>query len=161
MKKLLALLSILILLVGCSGGSNSVSEKNPEPGTKNPTTPIPGTKIESTWGELQCQKTQSCENLILNVEKEKIVGFLELRYSHGQTHSEDPIENSFVCGQKLFEDWSFHVFNLSSLNDEELKIFNAFILEVFNTEYCLAKDYVGEKLNNYFKQTKEFKNETQ
>jgi hypothetical protein len=156
MKTSLALI-LMLFLAACarpgSGGGGDNSGRPEGPGPR----PTPG---PISWGDLKCQKTSSCQDLVLNLDRSQ----LELFF---QRHLEQPLEPSvpaepdadlFLCAKKAQDAW-IQTFGLPA-TDAEVFTVARFLYQFIDTKTCLhVVDLKGE-LSRYLISTKDYKSET-
>lgn len=158
MKNFLILLILLMSFVACDNGGSD-SENSTGETVDKPSPPTPGTEIK--WGELRCQQSASCENPILNLEHSQIVDLFTGFFSKAKQNLPKNSFPGFECGQTFLSRWTSEFVTFNSMNEMQFKELQNFTLKIINTKECSAKNNLNENLNKYFKQTKEYKNETQ
>ena len=145
MRKGAILMMILFSLTACQS-ENSESPTFEESWIGGP--------IEKTWGELSCQKTSQCSNPVLNMEVRQIKRFFAINFSTQENHL-----NSFSCGQFFYEQWMRDMPSQSFMDEQSFHQIIEFTLKVVDPKSCLLKDDLINNMNQYFRNTKEYKNE--
>jgi hypothetical protein len=158
--KYILLFLFTVALSGCgnggggSGGNNSPGQSSPQPA------PV---KVLPQWGELRCQKTSSCENLVLNQSKLNLLDYLERNFApHDPSDGVSPVDRDYAiyqCGNKSVETWAAYFGGHADINDDPNNSINDFLLAVLDPVACSYKDDLDNIFNQYFISTKDYKNE--
>lgn len=152
----LNLVFLCCLLSACAGGANKApSNPNPPPAVETPD----GTNSLS-WGDLQCQKSFTCETQILNFDQKDLVDFLAKHYSVPQ-NPEGSDMGVYICGVESFRNWMKDFEDQATPDSAYLQDVSDFLDEAIEPKFCVTKENPIMTINNYFKNTKEYKNETQ
>lgn len=151
MRQFLFVLTILIFTACAPKESGKVPAVSGGVETNKPTGPQPN---EPQWGELNCQKHSSCEDLVLNADWYNLMVFLQSSFSRQIRNPNEPEKAIYQCGVVLGKAWTkwFGGDGMDPRLDE-------FFLQVMDVSTCTAKPDLEQHVNNYFIQSKEYKNE--
>ena len=143
-------------LVGCgeSGGSGNSDQTQPTPPPDKPL-PLP---VELHWGELKCQKRSNCPNQILNLSLNELGDFFAQEFAWNQEFNSLPKEERiFRCSTHLAKVWDRHFEATIKVPPSE---WADFLIALFDSSQCKLKNDFNDQLKNYFKNTKEYLNES-
>lgn len=147
----LVIFLVALILTSCAlkdDGRQVVMDKTEK--TKNPEPTL------SEWGDLQCQKNRNCEDAVLNIDLRDLLLFLQIDFSKQLRPQVNQEEAIYRCGVIIGNAWTKQ-FGEDGMDPQ----LNNFLLQVMDPILCLVKPDFDQKINNYFIQTKEYKNEIQ
>lgn len=155
--KMLFLAGIMILLAGCGqGGKGSAND-----GAQKPT-PRPSPVESLKWGDLECQKTASCENVVLNFDLAQWVMFFNAEFAEPQNFEPGELDRArFQCGYSVANKWNHHFGSGLQFSPLEWRDIDLFIAEMVDTVSCTQKVDLDSNMESYFKLTKEYQNEVE
>jgi hypothetical protein len=155
MKAIFALVTVFFLAACNPGGSSPGRETPAPPGPANPTSPVPQ-KPEPRWGELPCQIKSRCANPILNAKLWELTEFLKTNFAEPLLVGALSERRQVACGRKSFQLWEKQFPTSQPSGDAELADFFMQVLDITN---CVHVDELEKNLIDYFKNTREYKNE--
>lgn len=148
----IAIVMMVMLLMGCGPGVTGGGDNAKD----NPPSPSPRTGPPPEWGELGCQKSSSCKDVVLNQKYDSLRNFfgnIDLYldpYVRGLTDA-----RVFGCARILGKLWVNYVGG-----DEFNQGFDALLLKIIDLDRCQAHHPIDEKIKQYFVSTEDYKNET-
>lgn len=156
--KTLFLIMTITLFAACSSEKNGVLDPSQNNGAPTPQAEV----IIScnAWGDLQCQKGGDCENPVLNRNFDDLVEHFQTNFSPDDLEVKKmPV---VLCGARHYLTWSNSVLHDPHESDSDFDEITLFLLEILDgveSGGCYASGPIEDKLNDYFLQTMEFKNE--
>ncbi len=147
MKRFILIL-LLLAITGCSDDAENGENSGGQGGENQ----------SLTWGDLKCQKKKSCANPILNLELENLDSFISLQFPSDSSSQSDTDSGHFFCGQLFMQNWMHHFPQHQGAKKEEIAEIANFGRHTINIKQCTNHPEVSEKINNYFINTKEYKN---
>lgn len=108
------------------------------------------------WGELGCQKRNRCTDIILNLDWYELLQFLETDFKAQVQNSTSQDQAIYQCGIIIGKAWT-RIFGGDGMDPQ----LNNFFLSMIDPVKCLAKLNLEQRLNSYFIQSREYKNEIQ
>ncbi len=113
---------------------------------------------QTEWGRLPCQKRLSCENPVLNLDYEGLRTFIEMNFPQDQSFVGDSDTMSFRCGRVFWDKWTQQYpqhFGAEKIAVKQIALFASSVMDI---KKCTNQPDVTKSINNYFQQTKEYKN---
>lgn len=151
MKRVAVLaLSLLMAACGSGGGGKSGAGGAPQPAPGPKPAPI------LAWGDLSCQRRQSCEDLALNVDLISLHRFFSTNFAANIDRTQGDEYVIYQCGIRLGKAWR-DAFRQDGF-DEGL---GNFYLHVLDPVRCSPRGGLNSLLQTYFENTREYKNEIQ
>lgn len=148
----LLILFLSIALTACgTGGGNGGDGTTPPPSPA----PRPDPVIQPEWGQLSCQKSRSCQELPLNFDRHEIEKFFSM-FRPDLLRIESEEERIYRCARLLGEAWTRNL-RSEGMNPSLDELF----MKMVDLKTCSTREGLGKNLTEYFKETKEYKNETQ
>ena len=154
MIKPILIVFIGLWFVGCGSESGSPSsQKQIEDPVKPPVV------VSALWGQLDCQKNKSCQNFILNHDAEELVTFFIMQFPEDLSMEGKPARRSFYCGLDFVEKWLDQFPGDHPLTEAKQNQLSGFARTLLDVTRCTNHHDVVLKMDQYFTNTKEYKNE--
>jgi hypothetical protein len=151
MRLAISILTVLFL-ASCAGKDG----QPPEEGRKaKKDDPKPSVTLE--WGDLKCQKSATCKDVVLNKTQLDLVSFFAQYFAAPQKPQASKEYAIYLCGHKSYLAW-LEFFKLPPSSPEPAAT-DELMIRVLNLETCIYEGDLNEKLKNYLTQTEDYKNE--
>lgn len=152
--KLWAVLILTLLLAACGskGGGRSGDAGTPSPGPG----PKPGPPPVLSWGDLNCQRQNKCDDPVLNLDRMSLHLFFAKDFTSAIDRSRGEEFSIYQCAVVLGAKWGM-IFRQDGFDPGV----GDFLLHVIDPVRCSPRGDLDPLLQTYFENTREYKNEIQ
>lgn len=168
-----------VLLIGCGQKAPPASGAGPGDSSVDGTVNTPVDSSDTSeedgsggeqkdtlfWGDLSCQKNESCQTDVLNYELATIIQVLERIFVDPELYGFDeyPDEEEaqvFACGLYIVTQWS-QILPSATVAGEGIHSFVELTKQVVSRQNCELTENYQKRIQDFFENTKEYEDEVQ